>query len=716
MHFLYVLWLLVAEAVFTQALQPKDPSDPQKKYLVTNLPGLYDNIPQDEIPLMFAGQLELYPENNTNYFFWSYKDSHPLPENKKRTIFWLNGGPGCSSMDGALLEAGPFRVGPDEKVLYNNGSWHKAADMIFVDQPGGTGFSYATAFDTELDQVTRDFMVFLEKYYEIFPEDLDNDIYFAGESYAGQYIPYIADGIVRRNRNLTEGQREYKLKGLLIGNGWISPNEQSLSYFPYAVQAGIIDTKNPAWGDILHQHEECQKVVSRIDSHFDGKVHDFEVSSGTCERVLTKMLTATKDDNNMCYNMYDYTKKDTYPSCGMNWPFELKYVGPFLEEDAVVSNLNIQHNQRWEECSRNVGSSLQATNSVPSVHLLPGLLQEMPIVLFNGNLDIICNYIGTEGFIKKLEWGGQVGFSEGVLADWIYNDDVAGYIKSERNLTFVNVFDASHMVPYDKPEISRALIDIITGNFDSKEIETQGDEKKKAIVTYPLGVRRAKIEEDEKIAKAKQEEEEKEKAKQEAEAEAAKAKATATSTEVASSTSESTSVPSGSESAFPEEYEKSTTVNRITRIIQLLVIVVLIWGIYILYMSYKSGPSSIIKTGPSTGRKKNVQWADQLRRFQEDDEEAQNQNQSFLSKTLGKLKGGDSRGTYAPAPDSYQEDIELGEGVTEHTNTSHFEDDNASASADAFLIESEDEEDDLSQHQTPQHDLNSIDVKKELTK
>lgn len=77
------------------------------------------------------------------------------------------------------------------------------------------------------------FIKFMEKYYELYPEELDNDIYLAGESYAGQYIPYIAKAMLERNSNLQEGQKEYKLKGLLIGNGWVSPNEQSLAYMPF---------------------------------------------------------------------------------------------------------------------------------------------------------------------------------------------------------------------------------------------------------------------------------------------------------------------------------------------------------------------------------------------------------------------------------------------------------------------------------------------------
>jgi len=85
------------------------------------------------------------------------------------------------------------------------------------------------------------------------------------------------------------------------------------------------------------------------------------------------------------------------------------------------------------------------------------------------------------------------------------------------------------------------------------------------------------------------------------------------------------------------------------RVIQLAVIVVLVWGICALYNTYKSKPTSIIKTKPS-GRKKNVQWADQL----EEEEEQKMQPEGFILKALHKLKGTEG---YATVPN---EDIELG--------------------------------------------------------
>lgn len=120
--------------------------------------------------------IEVDHNNNGNLFFWHYQNRHIA--NKQRTVIWLNGGPGCSSMDGALMEVGPYRVQQGGKLEYNNGSWDEFANLLFVDQPVGTGFSYvnSNSFLTELDQMAAHFMIFLDKWFALFPEYANDDV------------------------------------------------------------------------------------------------------------------------------------------------------------------------------------------------------------------------------------------------------------------------------------------------------------------------------------------------------------------------------------------------------------------------------------------------------------------------------------------------------------------------------------------------------------
>ena len=637
----------------------KKGDDAKSSYLVSDLPGLKD-IPELEVPLMFSGQLELYPENNTHLYFWKYHDNHVLPENENKTIFWLNGGPGCSSMDGALMEAGPFRVGDNGKIQLNNGSWHKAGNIVFVDQPVGTGFSYGKEYDHDLNEVGWQFLQFMHKFFEVFPEDKHHEIYFAGESYAGQYIPYIAKAVLDYNHGHPDNT--FDIRGLLIGNGWIAPDVQSLSYLPYSVAAGIITTDNSEWLSILKQHEKCQKVVNDLGGNSDHSMSDFQVVSQTCEVILNLILSATRNrfasEDQQCYNMYDYTLKDSYPSCGMNWPPDLKNVNPFLNSKEVQGDLNLIHHRKWRECSSRVGHFFDTKHSVPAVKLLPELLEQVPIVLFNGNRDIICNYVGTENFIKEMTWGSETGFKDSLQYDWIYDNETTGYIKTERNLTFVNIFDSSHMVPFDKPEVSRSLMDLVLGNYDVKDLDEVGGVVKKGIITYPLGMRKVETPEEPQRPEKPQK---------------PTSSQSPQTTQSQTGSPTTSTYPSSSSSPIPED---QSALNKITRVIQFVLIIILIWGVYMLYSAYKSKPASIIKSGTSTsGRKKNVQWADQLRQFQQQSEEEE--NQGFLKKALNRFRKSDPQGEYALTNNEAYEDIEM--------------ENNLSMAPEDFVIDSDEE-------------------------
>ncbi|EGC48771.1 pheromone processing carboxypeptidase Kex1 [Histoplasma capsulatum var. duboisii H88] len=427
-------------------------------YFVDSLPGQPDS-PQVQ---MHAGHIEINHKTSANLFFWHVANQHIA--DKPRTVIWLNGGPGCSSEDGALMEIGPYRVTNDHMLNHTDGSWDEFANLLFVDQPVGTGFSYVStgAYVSELGEMASQFVTFLEKWFELFPHYEKNDLYFAGESYAGQYIPYIARAILDRNKK-GESLTRWKLKGLLIGNGWISPRHQYLSYLPYAYQEGIIQGGTDASSRVEAKLSKCLKKLNVEDS-------TGTVQISACEDVLQAIIDETHKGNR-CINMYDIRLTDEYSACGMNWPPDLENIEPYLRFKNVTEALHINSDKQtgWSECSGAVGGHFRALKSKPSVELLPGLLEEgLPILLFSGQKDLICNHIGTEDLIKDMKWSGGTGFelSPGVWAprqDWTFEGESAGFYQQARNLTYVLFYNASHMVPFNYPRRSREMLDRFMG-------------------------------------------------------------------------------------------------------------------------------------------------------------------------------------------------------------------------------------------------------------
>ncbi|KAG5966199.1 Cell death protease [Claviceps arundinis] len=424
-------------------------------YYVRDLPGL----PRDAAPIkMHAGHIEVNKEFNGNLFFWHFQNNHIA--NRQRTVIWLNGGPGCSSEDGALMEVGPYRVKSDQTLALNNGSWNEFANLLFVDSPVGTGYSYVDTnnYVHELTGMADQFVIFMDKFFQLFPEYEHDDIYIAGESYAGQHIPYIAKAILDRNARKTPAER-WSLQGLLIGNGWISARDQADSYLKFGYEKGLLEKGSEKAREVQQMQRVCDKALANNPGRVDYP---------DCDAILQKILDVTRQaaGDQECINMYDVRLRDSHPSCGMNWPPDLEAVGPYLRKKSVMEALNLdkQHSTGWQECNSYVHIAMKNINSTASVHLLPEILQHVDVLLFSGAEDFICNHIGTEQLIANLEWNGGKGFevTPGNWAprrQWTFEGENAGFWQEARNLTYVLFYNASHMVPFDYPRRTRDMLD-----------------------------------------------------------------------------------------------------------------------------------------------------------------------------------------------------------------------------------------------------------------
>lgn len=142
-------------------------------------------------------------------------------------MLWLNGGPGCSSLTGLLMELGPCRVQPGGNgTAVNPHSWNNQANIVFLDQPINVGFSYTNGEQvSNTVDAANDVYAFLQLFLTTYKQYKDLDFHVTGESYAGHYVPAIGAKIAAENEAL-EGMHalgsekvEIKLTGLAIGNG-----------------------------------------------------------------------------------------------------------------------------------------------------------------------------------------------------------------------------------------------------------------------------------------------------------------------------------------------------------------------------------------------------------------------------------------------------------------------------------------------------------------
>lgn len=143
----------------------------------------------------------------------------------------MTGGPGCSSEVALFGENGPCSVNADGTgTIPNNYSWNTKANVLYIDQPTGTGFSFGTGLDHDEAGVARDMYDFLQQFFKAHSSLQPLDFYVVGESYAGHYVPAVTHEVWKNNKALPTGAIKINLKGTSVGNGLTAPEIQYKYY------------------------------------------------------------------------------------------------------------------------------------------------------------------------------------------------------------------------------------------------------------------------------------------------------------------------------------------------------------------------------------------------------------------------------------------------------------------------------------------------------
>ena len=179
------------------------------------------------------------------------------PEADDEILIWLNGGPGCSSLEGFLQENGPFiwQYGTYRPVQ-NPYTWINLTNVVWIEQPAGTGYSpqKSTPPATNEVEVAAQFLGFWKNFIDTF-ELHNRKVYIAGESYAGYYVPYIADAM----HNETDKQY-YGIESVLFYDPVITYNSVggAIPSVPFVEYWEPLFSFNDTFMDHLREkHEDC---------------------------------------------------------------------------------------------------------------------------------------------------------------------------------------------------------------------------------------------------------------------------------------------------------------------------------------------------------------------------------------------------------------------------------------------------------------------------
>ncbi|KAH9758378.1 Carboxypeptidase [Citrus sinensis] len=361
---------------------------------IESLPGQPLGVNFDQ----YSGYVNVDSQDGRSLFYYFVES--PQNSSSKPLVLWLNGGPGCSSFGaGAMMELGPFRVNKDGKTLYQNEyAWNKG-------------------------ETARDSYTFLVNWLERFPEYKTRDFFIAGESYAGHYIPQLAQAILYNNQH--DNQTIINLRGIAMGNALIDLETMmkgtvdfywTHALMPDEIYYGVTSSCN--FASLNSSDEVCLEFIDQGDAAA-GNIYSYDIYAP------------------LCNSSSKFNTVSTFDPCSEN------YIETYLNiprvQEALHANVT-EINRNWKDKPQTV---------LPIIQEL--MAEGIRIWVYSGDTDGALPVTCTRYAVKKLGTPVRTAWYP-----WYTQGEVGGYAVGYQNLTFVTVRGAGHFVPSYQP--ARALV------------------------------------------------------------------------------------------------------------------------------------------------------------------------------------------------------------------------------------------------------------------
>lgn len=434
-------------------------------------------------------------------FSWLYQNTS-LPTDAP-LIIWSNGGPGASSIGyGDYSEMGPI----DTNLQPRASTWLSQGDLLFVDGPVGTGWSYVDNMNlltTNVTQIANDLVTYFQTFTKTFPEYQTRPVYFVAESYGGKMLSAAAQAVLAAVDN---GSLKMNLKSLSLGDSWIDGLSYVQAWGPWLRELSVLDANQLAT-QVQPDVDSCTAAVKAGDwvsaTNFWGSVEN-DITSTTDDISFYNILqhnVADDDDASTSASPKPLFKRMLVEA---DVPAHLKlnaealallppkadhhalntlyrrHVGYALGED--LNNLMngpirqklgsvIPQNVTWGGQSGAVFSAQSGDFMTPVVDIVDDLLKDgrLAITVYNGQLDLICCTSGTEAWMNTLTWDGLQSFltsPKTALYTTAGGQNTAAFVKEYENLSMYYIMAAGHMIPQDQPDAALLMIQSIIANVN----------------------------------------------------------------------------------------------------------------------------------------------------------------------------------------------------------------------------------------------------------
>jgi carboxypeptidase D len=397
--------------------------------------------------------------------------------------------PGCSSVGELLSENGPFVWQPGTfQPIRNKWAWTELTNVVWIDQPVGTGFSQGTVTARNEQDVAKQFLGFWRNFVTTF-EMQGYSVYITGSSYSGMYCPYIASAMLDAN-----DKTFFNVSGMQIFDGIYSsgPLAEDVTVAKFVDSWGTSFGFNDSFRSAVANASQTCGYNQYMQTHLTfpptGKQPAQLPGQGangsyTPGCALWNGVLSAAVETNACFSPYsvDVGCPQQYDPLGFSNGQVILYPGSgpaFFNREDVKRAINAPPNTTWEFCtSRNVfvdGVDESLDAGPGSQPVLPGIIERTNnVIIGHGVLDFVLMSDGTLLSIQNLTWGGAQGFQTRPTGPLYvpYHDNsdfltlagagVQGTAHTERGLTFFAVATAGHFLAMDAPAVAFRSVEVL---------------------------------------------------------------------------------------------------------------------------------------------------------------------------------------------------------------------------------------------------------------
>ena len=383
---------------------------------------------------------------------------------------WLQGGPGASSTGyGNFDEMGPL----DTNLNPRNTTWVKLANVLYLDQPVGTGFSYADSpdvFTTDNAQIADDMVRFLQQWLKLYPNFKTQPFYVFCESYGGKMTTGLATALLTAIDNASI---QLDFRGVALGDSWIDGVDFTLAWAPYLQQLSLLTPPEAKaiYATALETQAAAQAGEWEKATQLWGTVEDeIEAQAGGVSFYnFLQMAPAPSAASVPLYRQHTQWRAPHLASLAARHldvfaadPLYTLMNGPIRKKLGIIPS-----NVTWSGQAGQVFQSLSGDFMKPVWAEVDALIAggRINVTVYEGQLDVICLTAGAEMWMSKLQWPGMPHFHEAPkTALGAYpGAEIGAFYKSYANLHMWYIMKAGHMVPHDNGQMAYIMVQHLLG-------------------------------------------------------------------------------------------------------------------------------------------------------------------------------------------------------------------------------------------------------------